>query len=127
MCKKEIVKKFNNITAELLYDMTDVVGTSYYYKFKLLIRVNSVYPINKFKLNVIKFKDIILSKNANFFYNENIIKKQLDGFSGEDYEYYMNEYHYLRNIYNGIDEDSKDNLWDILKVLIFLCESYHFK
>ena len=125
--KKEIIKKFNNISTELLTDMKKIIGGSYLTKYKMMIRMNSTYPIKRFKMNVLKFKDFIIDKNPEYFKNENIILNVVE--NNEEYklekEYYMNEYYSLRQIYNNIDDSSKENLWDILKVLIFLCESYH--
>lgn len=129
MCKKEIVNKFNKIIGDLLNDMKNIIGNNYARKFNLLIRVNSSFPINKFKMNVLKFKPYILDKNPEYFNNENIILEEI--YSQPEYlkdkDYYMNEYYNLRNIYNKIDNESKNNFWDILKVLVFLCESYHLK
>ena len=129
MCKKEIVNKFNKITGQLLNDMKDIIGGTYSQKFNLLIRVNSTFPINKFKINVMKFKPFILEKNPEYFSNENIILNEINSDPAyiEHKDYYMNEYYYLRNIYYRIDNKSRDNFWDILRVLVFLCESYHLK
>ena len=129
MCKKEIVNKFNKITGQLLNDMKDIIGGTYSQKFNLLIRVNSTFPINKFKINVMKFKPFILEKNPEYFSNENIILNEINSDPAyiEHKDYYMNEYYYLRNIYYRIDNKSRDNFCDILRVLVFLCESYHLK
>lgn len=129
MSKKEIIKKFNNIVKNLLDDMIDVIGKNYLTKFKLITRINSSLPIKKFRLNVLKFKSYIVEKNQKYFEDDSIIKKELDNCpdieNDNEKEYYLNEYYSFRNIYYGINNDSKNNLWDILKVLIFLCESYH--
>ena len=123
MSSKEIVKKFNKITQELLYDMSSIVGTSYHKKFKLIIKCNSILPIKKFKVNVLKFKKYIIEKNPEYFLNEDIIMEEIKDYNDKDY--YLDEYYYLKNIYSNIDDNSKDNFWDILHVLVYLCESYH--
>jgi len=129
MSKKEIVVKFNNITKDLLNDMKKITGNNYVSKFNLIIRMNSTLPITKFKLNVLKFKKYIFDKNPDYFHNENIIMNEIDSHPElvNDKEYYLTEYYNLKQIYLNIDEKSKDNLWDILKVLVFLCENYHLK
>ena len=129
MSKKDIVKRFNNITKDLLKDMNDILGDKYFTKFKLIIRMNSTLPINKFKLNVLKFKKYILDKDPNYFINDDIILNEINSDNSliSDKEYYLNEYYNLKNIYINIDDKSRENFWDILKVLIFLCESYHTK
>ena len=126
MSKKDIVVKFNNITKNLLSDMKHIIGNSYYLKFGLITRVNSTLPISKFNLNVLKFKKYIL-KNSEYFENDNIIINEINSgdFSESDKEYYLNEFYFLKNIYQNIDGESRDNFWDILQVLVFLCENYH--
>tara|TARA_Y100000590_G_scaffold470342_2_gene663900 strand:- start:1350 stop:1745 length:396 start_codon:yes stop_codon:yes gene_type:complete len=131
MSKKDIVIKFNNITRNLLSDMKHIIGNSYYTKFNLITRINSTYPITKFKLNVLKFKKYIFEKNSEYFENDTIVLNEInncsDIVSQGDKEYYLNEFYYLKNIYENIDYQSKENFWDILQVLIFLCENYHLK
>lgn len=131
MSGKEIIKKFNNIVKDLLDDMTDVIGKNYLTKFKLITRINSGLPIKKFRLNVLKFKSYIVEKNQKYFEDDTIIINELDNSpdieNEKDKEYYLNEYYSFRDIYYGIDSNSRKNLWDILKVLIFLCESYHIE
>jgi hypothetical protein len=124
MSSKEIVKKFNKITQELLYDMSPIVGQKYHYKFKLIIKCNSILPIKKFKVNVLKFKKYIIEKNPAYFLDENLIIEEIKDLN--DREYYLNEYNYLKNIYLNIDDNSKDNFWDILHALTYLCETYHY-
>jgi hypothetical protein len=129
MSKKDIVVKFNNITKNLLDDMKNIIGNKYANHFNLIIRMNSTLPISKFKLNVLKFKNYIFDKNSEYFENENIIINEINNDKEliKEKEYYLNEYYNLKNIYMNIDNDSKDNFWDILKVLVYLCENYHSK
>ena len=122
---ESVIYQFNNITRDLLSDMREIVGLSYYIKFNLITKINNTLPIKKFKLNVLKFKKYILEKNPEYFLNENIIKNELNNINDEDKEYYLNEYNYLRNIFLQIDDKSRDNLWDILIALTYLCENYH--
>ena len=58
---------------------------------------------------------------------DNIITNEINNsdFSESDKEYYLNEFYYLKNIYKNIDGESRDNFWDILQVLVLLCENYH--
>jgi hypothetical protein len=129
MSKKDIVVKFNNITKNLLDDMKNIIGSKYASHFNLIIRMNSTLPISKFKLNVLKFKNYIFDKNSEYFENENIIINEINNDKEliKEKEYYLNEYYNLKNIYMNIDDESKDNFWDILKVLVYLCENYHSK
>jgi len=125
MSKKVIIQKFNDISKDLLNDVSTIVGQSYLIKFQLITKFNHALPIQKFQLNVLKFKNIILDKNSEYFKNDNIILDEINDCNMNDKEYYMDEYYKLKNIYQNIDDKSKENFWDILKVLIFLCEKYH--
>jgi hypothetical protein len=129
MSKKDIVVKFNNITRDLLSDMKHIIGSNYTNKFNLITMMNSTLPISKFKLNVLKYKKYIFDKNPDYFENESIIIDEINKNDEliDDKEYYLNEYYNLKNIYFNIDNKSKENFWDILKVLVFLCENYHLK
>ena len=93
MSKKDIVCKFNEITRELLQDVSDIVGYSYLIKFNLIIKFNCSLPIQKFQLNVLKFKKIILNKNSEYFENDKIIMNELTNSNIEDIEYF-----YVKNI-----------------------------
>jgi hypothetical protein len=127
MIKKDIVKKFNNITIGLLNDMKYIIGSAYSIKLTMMLRINSSYAINKFKLNVLKFKKYIIERDPKYFEDETIILNEIE--ASEEYkkdkDWYMNEYYSLKNIYYNIDKNSKSNFWDILTVLIFLCDKYH--
>jgi hypothetical protein len=117
------VSEFNKIVKDLLYDMSTIIGLSYYLKFNLMININSLYFINKFKINILKYKNQILKRDPEFFLNLKNFNQDLDE-SGYK-EYYVDQFYYLKEIYLNSDDESKKNLWDILKVLIFLCESYY--
>lgn len=123
---KEIIKKFNDISIKLLTDMSSIIGSSYKTKYKIMSKVNSTFFIKKFNLTVLKFKNFIKSRNDNYFKDKKIILNELEigEYSNDDKEYYLEEYDYLSNIYNNIDEKSKDNFWDILNALVYLCEKY---
>lgn len=122
MITSEIIKKFNKIVEDLLFDMKSIIGDNYYNKFKLMKKINSTIFIKKFYNNIIPFKDIILDKNPDYFLNTNNVNSIVDDYNEK--EFYLNEYNFFREIYFKIDNESKNNLWDILHVLIYLSESY---
>lgn len=123
---KEIIKKFNDISMKLLTDMSSIIGSSYKTKYKIMSKVNSTFFIKKFNLTVVKFKNYIKKRDSEYFYNKSIIIDELDNgeYNDEDRQFYIDEYEYLSNIYQSIDDNSKENFWDILNALVYLCEKY---
>ena len=123
---KEIIKKFNEISMKLLTDMSSIIGSSYQRKYKMMSKVNSTFFIKKFNITVLKFKSYIKKRDENYFYNRDVIMNELEEgeYSDDDKQAFLEEYEYLSEIYNNIDGESKDNFWDILNALVYLCEKY---
>ena len=98
MIKKDIIKKFNSITIKLLDDMKHIIGSSYSRKLNIMLRINFTYGINKFKLNVLKFKKFIIARDPKYFEDENIILNEIEASEEykQDKDWYMNEYYSLK-------------------------------
>ncbi len=121
----KIIKKFNHIIESLLNQVIPLIGTKYLFYFKKIIKINSLMPIQKFNNHVLKYKKKILAKNPNYFLNDEIYKHELDdNIYKDDSDYYLYEILHLKKIYISVDDDSKENLWNILHALIILCEDY---
>lgn len=123
---KEIIKKFNDISMKLLTDMSSIIGSSYKTKYRMMSKANSTFFIKKFNLTVVKFKNYIKKRDSKYFEDKNIIINELElgGYNDVDKQFYLDEYQYLSNIYHNIDDNSKENFWDILNALVYLCEKY---
>jgi hypothetical protein len=109
-----IIKQFNSIVEDLLRQTTYLIGSKYLYNFKILIQFNSVLPIDKFTSAMLPYKQHIMKKNTDFFMSK-------------DVEFSYNNINYsdiidLKKIFTNIDEESKENIWEILQALILLCE-----
>ena len=104
----QIIKEFNKTFEFLLEQLTDYIGTKPLIKFKMLIKYNSLSPLEKFICYALPEKHNILTKNENFFLSK------IDN----------NDLFLLNNIYNQLNEKSKNNLWDIIHALLFLSEDY---
>ncbi len=122
MSKTSIIKKFNKVLQSLLKQLSSFIGTTYYYKFKNLIKINSIMPINFWINNGLKHKDKIMAKEESYFlnydYNYDIIKKTND-------EIKLSDILRLKGIYNKIDNKSKENIWLYLQVFVQLAEQYN--
>lgn len=115
----DIIKKFNEISIDFLTQTTNLVGKNYLYKYKLMHKVNKIYGIDMFIQKILPFKNKILDKDETFFIN-----KEIDS----DYSNYMEDFICMKQIYNKMDQESKENIWDIVLALVFLAEErYNLK
>lgn len=109
------VKQFNLIVEDLLTQTTNLLGTKYLSNFKMLIRFNSILPIEKFTEFIYPYKEHIMNKHVDFFVKEPV--------NFEDYNNIKcNDIIDLKQIFLSIDDESKDNIWEILQALVLLCE-----
>jgi|SaaInlStandDraft_7_1057024.scaffolds.fasta_scaffold01923_5 hypothetical protein len=119
--------KFNSIVKQLLEDTKKITGITYLFNFNIITTFNKELPIITFYKYCTKYKDQILSRNPDYFLNSNIFKDEVNNLKDKeetDKEYYLNEFLNIKKIYNAIDDASKDNLWDILEVLVILSDKY---
>lgn len=120
--KQKYSEKFNTILKQLLEDTKSIVGSSYLFNFNIIIAFNNQLPIQKFCEYCLNYKDKIKSRDPTYFLNDKLYQDELSNL--DDKEYYLNEILNLKEIYLKIDDDSKNNLWDILEALIILAEKY---
>jgi hypothetical protein len=112
-----IIKRFNDISIDFLTQTAQFTGYKYLFKYKFIIQFNSIVPINKFIENVLPFKQHIHDKNELFFFNKNINEPK--------YTNYLDDIIGIKHIYHTLDVDTKNNIWDILFVLVYLAEEKH--
>tara|TARA_Y100000813_G_C24136696_1_gene340297 strand:+ start:485 stop:856 length:372 start_codon:yes stop_codon:yes gene_type:complete len=118
----EKVKEFNQIIESFLIQVSPIVGTSYHFYYKKLIKVNAIEPIKLFQVEVvIPYKDKIFAKDETYFVNfdENGREK----LSREDE--YLRDFLKMKEIYHQIDDQSKEVCWQYLQALVVLSEEYH--
>ena len=114
MSKTDKIKEFNSILESFLSQLSPIVGTSYHLYFKRLIKVNSVLPIKE-----LPYKQKIMEKDESYFYNtdnhEEKIRNDRDT---------INEILRLKEIYNKLDKDSINEVWQYFQALVILSEEY---
>ena len=119
MSKKEKIKEFNGILETFLSQLSPIVGTSYHHYFKRLVKVNSVLPIKEYCKNVLPYKQKIMDKDESYFYNtdnhQDIIKNDRDT---------INEILRLKEIYNKLDPESIEEVWNYFQAMVILSEEY---
>ena len=109
-----IIKEFNTIAEDLLRQTTCFLGTTYLSKFKTVIIFNSSVPINKYISGFLPYKTYIMNKDTEFFMNTDVSNNK-----------YYNDMIDLKGIFSTIDDESKDNIWEILQALLILAETYY--
>ncbi len=114
----KIIEDFNDIVISLLTQICQYIGITYLNKFKQIIKCNSLLPIEQFLINALPERDKILSRDESYFNGkdyENILK---------DDSYTLNEILKLKNIFNNLDDSSKNNIWDFFQAMLILGEEY---
>lgn len=121
----EIIKTFNSIIESFLSQTTDTVGTTYYSYFKKIIRVNALLPIENGITQLLPFKKHIFNKDESYLRNEqNYIDKVNIPLAEVSNDTIISEIFKLKNIYDKLDNESKENVWAILQALVQLCIEY---
>ncbi len=74
-----------------------------------MTKVNCVYAIDSFIQNVLPYKNKIVNREESFFMNKSI-------------DNYMDDIIGIKQIYHTLDEESKNNIWEIVLALVYLAE-----
>lgn len=122
MSKVEKIKNFNDILETFLQQLSPIIGTSYHYYFKKLVKVNSLMPIQQFLSEVLPFKEKIMNKDESYFLK--IEENAEDKIQGD--QKVLNEILRLKDIYSELDENSRIEVWNYFQALIVLSEEYAY-
>jgi hypothetical protein len=124
----EKVKMFNSIIESLLAQTAEVVGTTYYTHFKQIIKINALLPINLSIRHILPYKDKIFERDESYFENEKNFLNEIDKVEKKDLlapqEQIISEIFRMKDIYYKLNDESKDNIWNILQALIQLIIEY---
>lgn len=119
MSKTTKIKEFNSIMETFLNQLSPYVGTSYYYYYKKLIKVNAVLPIQQFVQHVLPYKVKIFEKDESYFKEADNHKDKIQGDEAT-----LTEILRLQNIYYKLDNDSRKEVWTYMQALSILSEEY---
>lgn len=119
MSKTTKIKEFNSIMETFLNQLSPYVGTSYYYYYKKLIKVNAVLPIQQFVQHVLPYKVKIFEKDESYFKETDNHKDKIQGDEAT-----LTEILRLQNIYYKLDNDSRKEVWTYMQALSILSEEY---
>ena len=120
MSKVEKIKSFNEILETFLQQLSPIIGTTYHFYFQKLVKANAVMPIQQFLLEVIPFKEKIMNKDESYFLD--IETNAEDKIQGD--EQVLTEILRLKDIYSGLDNQSRQEVWNYFQALIVLSEEY---
>jgi hypothetical protein len=140
----DIIKNFNSILESLLVQLSPVIGTTLSYNYQLVIKYNAIVPIDQFLIYALPIRDKIINRDETYFLTQNQeirvdgqIKESIDlsekvfnkiNNSDEEsidkYKNAINEILRLKDIYEHLDNESKNNIWDIFNALLVLGEDY---
>ena len=124
MEKPTLIRKFNDIISNLLKQVSPLVGTKYSGYFDKLTKVNCLLPIQNFIVHAIPHQKKILERDPDYFMNETVYKTEVEKKWGKNADWYLNEILNLKTVYISVDENSKNNLWDTVYVLLMMCKRY---
>ena len=107
--------QFNNILLILIKQLSPYIGTSYGSKFEILISTNDILPIEQFLVHALPIREYIENKDVAYFNNNNFINST---------DNILCEILKLKNIYQQIDDESKNNIWEYLQAMLILGDDY---
>jgi hypothetical protein len=120
MSKVEKIKTFNEIVEDLLKQLAPIIGTSYHFYFKKLIKMNAVLPIQQFMEYAEPLQEKILKKDESYFLNESNHENQV-----KDFDSGLDEILRLKGIWEQLDEKSKEELWNFTQALLIIGLEYN--
>jgi hypothetical protein len=113
------IKDFNEIMSNFLIQLSPIIGSTYSYEFNKIIKYNALLPIEQFCCHALPLSEKIRNKDETYFVNiddhNNDIKNDVD---------ILNEILKLKDIYNKLNNESKENIWEIFNALLILSEEY---
>lgn len=122
----QIVKDFNALLEAVIQQVAPLTGNSYHLLFKNLIKMNALLPIQTFNQHAFKWKKQIDERDEAFFLNAENVKAAANdaGHDISDNEAVLTQMFHLQGVWNNLDKNSKDNLWEMLQALMMLGEQY---
>lgn len=119
----QIVNKFNDFTEEMLnqmYQSTDDKDIRVYGSmFSKLRKINSTKAIEQFVIYVLPYKDKIINEDESFFLNHD----ESDLIKDDSQDNIMKALKF-KQLWSGLSNNSKKNLFKFFKVLVYYAEEY---
>jgi len=113
-----IVSEFNEILSSFLVQIIPIIGSSYQNNLKTIIKCNSTLPIENFLYYAIEHREDIMNKDERYFCDRKEMAKSTNRNDK------LAEIFELQNIWELLDIDSKDSVWEIFQALLILGDDY---
>ena len=120
--KSEIAQQFNEILSNFLVQISPIVGVTYSIVYDGIVKLLPQLPIQQFSIYMLYYKDKILNRDEELFELNPKVKEITTNNSSTNV--FLGELFRLHNIYNKLDKDSKNNVWDIFQALLILSQDY---
>lgn len=121
MKREKIVENFNKILEQFLNDTKCVLGNKYYLLYKAIVLFSKEKPIDDFKF-YLQYEEKLLQKDIEFFFADDF-QNNFNAFIFKQYA--LDSLENLREIYYSLEEDNRNNLWEIAFGLLKLAKKYN--
>jgi hypothetical protein len=129
---EEIVNNFN-LQLEELFNVIEVIYTDenikrYKLMVKTVIKLNAIKLIEQYIIHAVPFAEHIYNKDESFFYNQTLdeIKEKIGQtkLRKELHETSVFEVLKLKTVWNKLENESKDIIWEYFQLLTFYAQEY---
>lgn len=120
MSRVDKIKAFNEILEDLLKQLSPKIGTTYSHYFAKYIKINAITPINHFWYYAEELEEKIMNRDESYFTNADNHKDKL-----KNHDNGLDEVLRLKGIYEELDTEGRNNLWDITQALFVLAQEYN--
>lgn len=107
---KQIVDDFNSISLNFLKQTAPLTNKEYLFKFKMSKTLDKYKPIDLFIKNILPHRERIVKRDETFF------------LTYTNHTSYTADISHIQKIYPLLDDDSKNNTWNIILSLLLLAE-----
>jgi hypothetical protein len=123
MTKIEKIKLFNEILENLLLQLSPKIGSGYHFWFLFYKKINAITPINNFWFFAEPLENKILNRDETYFTNPDNHTDNVKKYDKEN-KVGLDEILRLKGIYEELDSDGRNNLWDITQALFITAKEY---
>jgi len=115
----DIICNFNQIMSSFLIQLSPCIGSTYSHQYENIIKYNSLLPLEQFCVHALPVKEKIKNKDKSYFTDPTNHQDKIN-----DNIQMINEILRLGNIYDNLDIESQENVWEIFQALLILSEDY---
>ena len=111
---EEKINTFNEVLSSFLTELKPFIGDAFYMKFKVVSALSKKQPIKSFIEYVIPLQQKIIDRDETYFTDYKTSKD----------DNAISEFLHLNGMYDTLDQNSKDNVWQYLSLLLAITIEY---